>query len=550
MANLIRLDNGQTYSLNKENILGRLSAADIFLDDVSVSRHHAQLNFHNSGQFQLVDMASCNGVAINGSKISKGLVRTGDKITIGKVDLIFSDDAQGASSKPSQSAGNKTIALGSHPQTQNSGSQASNRTATSLEDFISLSPNESIDSAVHHDISRSWLKKIVFTNLAVNAAKNEMEVYEALNDTLQSSIQCSQIYLTVIKDDSENNIALATGDDDSSRMSSDLMRKTLNDGAAFMIRDTSNSKLVDRNTLVNNGVRSVLTAPLLNSIKKSIGFIYIDSKLDQAITNAEFAFARLICMHAGLLLCKLLNTTIVSTDSDKKTLALPGHSDYVHKLMKKIEIFSSLDSPVLIEGHEGNDFAEVADILHGNSNRSNMRLIRINCEDNSGLPIYEQLFGSSSKIQQAKQGSLFIENIDQLDISSQKKLYEFIASGKLNEQDTNTLDTRIICSSKIPFEEAMNQGILHPMFRNVFQNCTLHLCALHEHLDDLPDIVEHYFMEARKQSSNKEIQLEEGAHLALYHCQGNEMEVAFILKFATMKAKTNIITKEQLEKYT
>ncbi|MDD7984842.1 sigma 54-interacting transcriptional regulator [Lentisphaera marina] len=549
MANLIRLDNGQTYTLKKENVIGRLSAADISVDDVSVSRHHAQINLHGSGQYQLVDMASCNGIAINGSKVSKGLVRTGDKITIGKIDLIFSDDSQGGSPRPSSSAGNKTLSIGGGTSSQTHASSSSNRTTTSVEDFIQLTPSASINSAIYDDFSSEWLKKVVLTNLAVNAAKNEMEVYEALNDALQSSIQCSQIYLTVIKEDNEGNIALATGDDDSLRMSSDLMRKTLNEGCSFMIRDTSNSKLVDSNQLVRHGVRSILTAPLFNSQKKPIGFIYIDSKLDQAITNTEFAFARLICMHAGLLLCKLLNTTVTNNDSNAKTLALPGHSEYVQRLMKKIEIFSSLDSPILIEGHEGNDFAEVARILHENSNRSNMRLVTLNCEDNSGLPIYEQLFGASSKILQARQGTLLIENIDKLDLSSQKKIYEFIASGKLNEHDESTVDTRLICTSKIALEDALSQGMLHPMFRNIFQNSTLQLLPVLQHHEDIADIVEHYFQEACKQSSKKDLELEQGAHLAFYDCQGNELEIAFILKFAAMKAKTNIITKEQLENF-
>ena len=553
MANLIRLDNGQTYSLKKENIIGRLSAADIFVDDVSVSRHHAQINLHGSGQYQLVDMASCNGVAINGSKVAKGLVRTGDKLTIGKVDLIFSDDSHPSSPpQSSASAGNKTLAIGGKiptPSNSSTRSGTSNRTATSVEDFIELTPSASINSAIHDDFSSEWLKKVVLTNLAVNAAKNEMEVYEALNDALQSSIQCSQIYLTVIKDDNEGNIALATGDDDSLRMSSDLMRKTLNEGCSFMIRDVSNSKLVDSNQLLRHGIRSILTAPLFNSQKKPIGFIYIDSKLDQVITNTEFAFARLICMHAGLLLCKLLNTTVTADSEGSKTLALPGHSEYVQKLMKKIEIYSSLDSPILVEGHEGNDFAEVADIIHGNSSRRNMRLISLNCEDTSGLPIYEQLFGAASKITQANQGTLLIENIDKLDLASQKKIYEFIASGKINEHDSTPLDTRLICTTKVAFEEALAQGILHPMFRSIFQNSILQLLPVLQHHEDIADIVEHYFIEACKQSSKKDLQLENGAHLAFYDCQGNELEIAFILKFAAMKAKTNIITKEQLENF-
>lgn len=71
-----------------ESIAGRHPNADIFLDDVTVSRRHAK--FARSGQgFTLSDIGSLNGTYINGDRIDSITLNNGVQVQIGKFRLNF-----------------------------------------------------------------------------------------------------------------------------------------------------------------------------------------------------------------------------------------------------------------------------------------------------------------------------------------------------------------------------------------------------------------------------------------------------------------------------
>ena len=64
--------------------LGRHPESDIFLDDVTVSRHHAKL-VRAGGQLMLEDLGSLNGTYVNRVLIDgRAQLRHGDEIQIGK----------------------------------------------------------------------------------------------------------------------------------------------------------------------------------------------------------------------------------------------------------------------------------------------------------------------------------------------------------------------------------------------------------------------------------------------------------------------------------
>ena len=68
---------------------GRNPDSDIFLDDVTVSRHHAEFHRDN-GQFQVVDLNSLNRTYVNGKPLHSGAVlANGDQIQIGNFRLLF-----------------------------------------------------------------------------------------------------------------------------------------------------------------------------------------------------------------------------------------------------------------------------------------------------------------------------------------------------------------------------------------------------------------------------------------------------------------------------
>jgi hypothetical protein len=67
---------------------GRHPDSDIFLDDVTVSRHHVEFRLDN-GQFVLVDLDSLNNTYVNHEPVDSAVLADGDEIQIGKFRLMF-----------------------------------------------------------------------------------------------------------------------------------------------------------------------------------------------------------------------------------------------------------------------------------------------------------------------------------------------------------------------------------------------------------------------------------------------------------------------------
>ena len=75
--------------LNEIVTVGRHEASDVFLDDVSVSRHHCIFTRTSSGRFTVRDLNSLNGTYVNGARVDESVLHSGDEVQIGKFKLIF-----------------------------------------------------------------------------------------------------------------------------------------------------------------------------------------------------------------------------------------------------------------------------------------------------------------------------------------------------------------------------------------------------------------------------------------------------------------------------
>ena len=67
---------------------GRHPDSDIFLDDVTVSRRHAEFR-QEEDEFQVVDVGSLNGTYVNREPVDSAVLANGDEVQIGKFRLVF-----------------------------------------------------------------------------------------------------------------------------------------------------------------------------------------------------------------------------------------------------------------------------------------------------------------------------------------------------------------------------------------------------------------------------------------------------------------------------
>ncbi len=81
-------NRGARFLLDRDVVtVGRHPDSDIFLDDITVSRRHAEFR-RDSQRFWVHDVGSLNGTYVNGNRADDQLLETGDEVQIGKFKLV------------------------------------------------------------------------------------------------------------------------------------------------------------------------------------------------------------------------------------------------------------------------------------------------------------------------------------------------------------------------------------------------------------------------------------------------------------------------------
>jgi pSer/pThr/pTyr-binding forkhead associated (FHA) protein len=86
---------GSRFLLDRDTTsAGRHPDSDIFLDDVTVSRRHAEFR-REGGDFVVIDVGSLNGTYVNREPVDQAVLAGGDEVQIGKFRLVFLTGAGG-----------------------------------------------------------------------------------------------------------------------------------------------------------------------------------------------------------------------------------------------------------------------------------------------------------------------------------------------------------------------------------------------------------------------------------------------------------------------
>src|SRR5919204_2689636 len=81
--------DGKRHEVTKRRmLLGRSHECDIQLSDPNVSRRHAELR-QEGATYWIVDLDSTNGIEVNGQRLKRAKLETGDTVTLGSTDITF-----------------------------------------------------------------------------------------------------------------------------------------------------------------------------------------------------------------------------------------------------------------------------------------------------------------------------------------------------------------------------------------------------------------------------------------------------------------------------
>lgn len=119
-----------TYVLDEPVItVGRLPENTISIANMGVSRRHLRIEEDFDRKYILTDLNSLNGTMINGKRVKKVPLHTGDKITIGKFTIIYEEISSVTGAAPEKNIGAPVVVPSDIPVQEADDKRSGTRTA-------------------------------------------------------------------------------------------------------------------------------------------------------------------------------------------------------------------------------------------------------------------------------------------------------------------------------------------------------------------------------------------------------------------------------------
>jgi two-component system, NtrC family, nitrogen regulation response regulator NtrX len=184
-------------------------------------------------------------------------------------------------------------------------------------------------------------------------------------------------------------------------------------------------------------------------------------------------------------------------------VAVPvGKSKLMKQLRDTIERIAAHDTWVLITGEPGSGKEVAARYLHSQSARTHRPFVEINLAAVPTQNLAVQLFGSESGsditagvFEQAAGGTLFLDQIGDLDLTTQSRLLNVLEEKRflrVGGKTSVTLDVRIIAATHQDLARAIAEGRFREDLYYRLNVVPLTVPALREHREDVPELVSFY----------------------------------------------------------
>jgi DNA-binding NtrC family response regulator len=194
-----------------------------------------------------------------------------------------------------------------------------------------------------------------------------------------------------------------------------------------------------------------------------------------------------------------------------------GEDQRMLQLLETIGRVAKTDAPVLITGESGTGKELIAEAIHQNSLRHNKTFVKVNLGGISTSLFESEMFGHIrgaftdaktdriGRFEMAHKGTIFLDEIGDLDFSSQVKLlrvlqdrtYEVLGSSR-----TKTVDMRVVCGTNKNLERMVQEGTFREDLFYRINLISIHLPALRERPKDIPLLV-NFFIGNLKEIYNR-----------------------------------------------
>ena len=296
---------------------------------------------------------------------------------------------------------------------------------------------------------------------------------------------------------------------------------------------------------------SFICVPLV-SAGRSLGTIYVDNRsVVNSFSSADADFLQVFASLAGVALDnatlqqKLVreNRSLQQTVREEGQLPnVVGRSPAMRRVAELVRRVADTRSTVLIQGETGTGKEVVARAVHFESPWAERPFVAVDCGALQPTLIESELFGHkrgafsgavSDKpglFEEADGGTIFLDEITNLDMSLQAKLLRVIQEGefrRLGDTASRSVDVRIVCATNLDLRKAVDESRFREDLFFRINIVAIALPALRDRRDDIPLLAAFFLgrMEPRLGRMGMQMAPEVRDAFLAYHWPGNVREL-------------------------
>ena len=245
-------------------------------------------------------------------------------------------------------------------------------------------------------------------------------------------------------------------------------------------------------------------------------------------------------------------------EQDNDQMPLVGRSNAMQEIYRILARLMQTDLTVLINGESGTGKELVARALHDFGKRKHGPFVAINMAAIPKDLIEAELFGhekgaftgaqtrATGRFEQAEGGTLFLDEIGDMPMDAQTRLLRVLQQGEyttVGGRNAIKTDVRIIAASNKDLKQLINQGLFREDLYFRLNVVPLRLPPLRERLEDIDDLVHHFFRLASQEGlGTKQIEKAALDRLKQHNWPGNIRELENMIRKLTALCPDDVIT--------
>jgi DNA-binding NtrC family response regulator len=209
----------------------------------------------------------------------------------------------------------------------------------------------------------------------------------------------------------------------------------------------------------------------------------------------------------------------VGDEQEFQFLNIFGNSKAIAEVFQMIRRISKTDANILILGESGTGKELIARAIHYYSMKCGGPFIPLDCTTIPSELIENELFGhekgaftcayedKKGLIEMANNGTIFMDEIGDLDYSLQKKLLRFLQEReffRVGGKEKVHVETRVLAATNMNLEDAVDKGTFRSDLYYRLNVISISVPPLRERIEDIPILVSH-FIDLFNKKNNKNI---------------------------------------------